>query len=147
VAKKSVSAGVIVTDGVTLLLGHVTNGKNWDIPKGGIDAGETPVQGAVRELQEETGLVVEQHQLLELGVFDYKKDKQLHLFLWHVLTMPNIQDCVCQSMFDGFKGKQPELDAFQLVDWHQTADYTNKNLGRVLENLRPDVKRMIKQNS
>jgi 8-oxo-dGTP pyrophosphatase MutT (NUDIX family) len=36
----------------------------WDMPKGKIDPGETPEQAAVREVQEETGLVN-----LELGAF------------------------------------------------------------------------------
>ena len=30
----------------------------WEIPAGGIDGGETPAQGAARELREETGIVV-----------------------------------------------------------------------------------------
>lgn len=30
---------------------------SWDMPKGKIDAGETPEQAAIREVQEETGLV------------------------------------------------------------------------------------------
>jgi len=30
--------------------------QNWDFPKGGADAGETPLQAATRELKEETGL-------------------------------------------------------------------------------------------
>jgi bis(5'-nucleosidyl)-tetraphosphatase len=29
---------------------------NWDFPKGGADLGETPLQAAIRELKEETGL-------------------------------------------------------------------------------------------
>lgn len=37
---------------------------SWDMPKGKIDPGETPEQAAVREVQEETGLVN-----LQLGVF------------------------------------------------------------------------------
>lgn len=37
---------------------------SWDLPKGKIDPGETPEQAAVREVQEETGLVN-----LDLGVF------------------------------------------------------------------------------
>lgn len=37
----------------------------WITPGGGIDEGETPVEAAVRELGEETGLIVAAHQLGE----------------------------------------------------------------------------------
>jgi 8-oxo-dGTP pyrophosphatase MutT (NUDIX family) len=37
---------------------------SWDMPKGKIDPGETPEQAAIREIQEETGLVN-----VELGAF------------------------------------------------------------------------------
>lgn len=30
--------------------------RTWDFPKGGVEAGETPLQGAIREVEEETGL-------------------------------------------------------------------------------------------
>ncbi len=30
--------------------------RTWDFPKGGLEAGETPLQGAMREVEEETGL-------------------------------------------------------------------------------------------
>ncbi|GAB3622910.1 NUDIX hydrolase [Mariniluteicoccus endophyticus] len=36
----------------------------WVTPGGGIDPGETPAQAAVRELQEETGLVIEEDRLV-----------------------------------------------------------------------------------
>ncbi len=54
--------------------GYVQNAKNellvfyrrgsWDMPKGKIDRGETPEQAAIREVQEETGLIN-----IELGAF------------------------------------------------------------------------------
>jgi 8-oxo-dGTP pyrophosphatase MutT (NUDIX family) len=37
---------------------HASRGRWWFTPGGGLDPGETPAQGAVRELFEETGLVV-----------------------------------------------------------------------------------------
>jgi putative (di)nucleoside polyphosphate hydrolase len=37
----------------------------WQMPQGGIDRGETPVQAAIRELGEETGLEPAQVELLE----------------------------------------------------------------------------------
>lgn len=30
--------------------------RTWDFPKGGLEGGETPLQGAMREVEEETGL-------------------------------------------------------------------------------------------
>ena len=33
-------------------------GEFWNVPSGGVEEGETPVEGAARELAEETGLVI-----------------------------------------------------------------------------------------
>lgn len=76
---RTVSAGVVVTDGNSLLLCHVTGAKHWDLPKGKIDLGEEPITAAVRELREETGLIVDPVSLVDLGRFAYKKNKDLHL--------------------------------------------------------------------
>lgn len=45
------SCGVLVTDGRRLLLGHASPTSRWDIPKGGMEAGETAVEAALRELR------------------------------------------------------------------------------------------------
>ena len=37
----------------------------WQLPQGGIDEGETPTEGAWRELEEETGLTAEQVRLVD----------------------------------------------------------------------------------
>jgi 8-oxo-dGTP pyrophosphatase MutT (NUDIX family) len=41
---------------VDVCLIATAGGKRWQLPKGGIDPGETPEQAAVREVREETGL-------------------------------------------------------------------------------------------
>ena len=38
-------------------IGEVRDAFRWQMPQGGIDAGETPAEAAVRELKEETGVV------------------------------------------------------------------------------------------
>jgi 8-oxo-dGTP pyrophosphatase MutT (NUDIX family) len=55
-----IRAGIVITDGRYLLVEQPTNmiQKGWklDLPKGHIQEGETPVQGAIREVFEETNI-------------------------------------------------------------------------------------------
>ena len=60
---KTTSCGVIVTDGTRLLLGHATRSPRWDIPKGGVEPGESFAAAAYRELHEETGLTAPENAL------------------------------------------------------------------------------------
>ncbi len=84
-------ARIVVTDGSHVLLMADTDpgipGSRWWVtPGGGIDAGETPRQAAVRELAEETGLRVEPEQLLgPVAVRDVVhgySDQVLHQHEW-----------------------------------------------------------------
>ncbi len=62
----SVAAIVRNEAGQILFLVRTDNGL-WDLPAGAVDPGETPAQAVVREVQEETGLLVE--PLAVVGVF------------------------------------------------------------------------------
>jgi len=64
VRRSAVRLVVIEPDGRVLLFRireprHPEQGTVWELPGGGIDPGESYVQAAVRELVEETGLVVD----------------------------------------------------------------------------------------
>ena len=62
---------MILTRERELLLCHVTGQNHWDLPKGGIDEGETPLQAALRETREECGWRLQDEALHDLGRFRY----------------------------------------------------------------------------
>ena len=51
------SRAVIIRDG-NILLSHELKSGWWLIPGGGLEAGETPEECCIREVEEETGLIV-----------------------------------------------------------------------------------------
>lgn len=68
------AAGIILQNGKILLLHRRKAGKDYYvIPGGGLEAGETPEQGAKREVKEETNLDVEIGELIFefIGVYGY----------------------------------------------------------------------------
>lgn len=75
------TAGVAIIFDNKLLLVHPTN-SSWQksvlgIPKGHLEAGEDPMQGALRELFEETGIRLDPSQLNpEVETVDLYKDRE-----------------------------------------------------------------------
>jgi len=58
----------------------------WCFPGGGLEAGETPRQGAVRELAEETGIEVRPEDLHDLGEFEVESPHGR--FRYHAFAAP-----------------------------------------------------------
>lgn len=111
-----VSCGtLIINKRGELLLCHVTGTEQWDIPKGMQDPGESTLDAAMRELREETGLVFDRTLFEEIGRFDYRRDKHLHLYK---LTAPDDVDSlghlICTSHFTHHVTgtPTPEVDDF-----------------------------------
>jgi putative (di)nucleoside polyphosphate hydrolase len=113
----AVSCGtLIVNPAGQLLLCHVTNSASWDIPKGMQDPGETRLGAAMRELREEAGLEFGAERFEDLGCFDYRRDKRLHLFRVPVGDeLDSLDHLVCTSFFPHPVTGQPtpEADAFR----------------------------------
>ncbi len=128
-----VSAGVLVTDGARLLLGHASRSPRWDIPKGGVDPGESLLDAAIRELREETGLLADRDALVDLGVHAYLRGKDLALFAWRPAAMPDPATLACTSMVNLPNGRtMPELDRFGVFAWSEALTRVGRNLARVL---------------
>lgn len=111
---RRLSCGIVVLlDSRELLLCHVTGQRHWDLPKGGIHAGETPIEAALRETREETGLRLGADTLLDVGRHAYTAKKDLHLF---ACLSPRIdpREMHCPSCFvEPITGRsRPEMDGF-----------------------------------
>ena len=138
---KSVSCGVVVTDGYHLLLGHASRSPRWDIPKGLAEPGEALLEAAVRELKEETGLVVAPATLTCLGLFPYVRGKDLALFAWRLSEMPAPDLLKCGSLINrpGY-AEVPELDRFGIFAFETAVSMVGKNLARVLNEVLPAIR-------
>jgi 8-oxo-dGTP pyrophosphatase MutT (NUDIX family) len=63
-------AGIVRNTVGEILLQNKGNGEKWSLPAGAIELGEAPAEAVVREVWEETGLIVSPRKLL--GVFGGK---------------------------------------------------------------------------
>lgn len=136
---KTTSYGVIIlNEHGQLLLAHATGQKHWDIPKGGAEEGESPRAAAVREVREETGIVLAPDSLEELGRMAYQSRKDLHLFRVVLHTRDcDIRACRCTSFFPHFASGVmiPEVDRFKWVDVADIPDFAARSMTALLRTL------------
>jgi ADP-ribose pyrophosphatase YjhB (NUDIX family) len=86
-----ISAGLVVIQNNKILLVHPTGAPWWgtySIPKGEIDDKENPLDAAIRETEEETGIKIKEKHLDRSldGIIEYRDDKgklykQVHYFV------------------------------------------------------------------
>ncbi|MEO8080740.1 MAG: NUDIX domain-containing protein [Caldimonas sp.] len=124
---------VLLAPAGELLLCHVTGQRHWDLPKGGIEPGETPRQAALRETVEETGLRLEANPLVDLGRMPYTAKKDLHLFAI-LADRIDPRQLRCDSQFlDRRTGRpQPEMDGFGWYAFDRVAELCTEKLADLL---------------
>lgn len=136
---KKISFGVLVlNEHDQLLIAHVTGQNRWDIPKGGGDASERPLEAALRETFEETGVLLDAGQLEDLGVTPYGRHKDLHLFRARVSTAEvDIARCCCTSYFRqmGTGASLPEMDGFRWAAAEELGELCTPRMAALLVRL------------
>ena len=66
------ACGALIHNNSILMVRHVEPTRSyWTLPGGGLEAGETPAEAAVREVWEETGLLVKAVRLLWEGTYGH----------------------------------------------------------------------------
>lgn len=80
----------------------------WNFPGGSVEEGETPREGAARELQEEAGLEVSPDTLEDLGVL-HKNGLTIHFFI--------------TDDFSGDVVLNEESDKYEWIDLDEASDY------------------------
>ncbi|MXN73297.1 NUDIX domain-containing protein [Burkholderia sp. 4701] len=140
-AARTVSCGVVILDGAgRVFLAHATDTTHWDIPKGQGEPGESPLQAALRELLEETGIAFAPGRLVDLGRFVYRHDKDLHLFAVRVADDEvDLARCVCTSLFPSRRDGTmiPEMDAYRWTEPGDIDTYASRSLARLFRTILP----------
>lgn len=136
---KKTSAGIIITDARYILVGHAT-GKpirhGYDIFKGSRQsAQEKWIDAALRELKEESGIVLSRDGLQDFGKFKYTDKKNLRLFVYRSLNVKKEFDpsrLVCtETLEDG----RPEMDGFRIIALPKVHLFLYRSLSPIVFNI------------
>ena len=136
-SKNRVAVIVISEADDRILIGHAPNATNkpnsWDFPKGHIQEGEEPITAAVRELYEETGLVIAPEDLTELNTISYNGGA----ITFYKVYLPSIvTDLKCNSYFEMWGKRMPEFSKFDWVLADQLPSLLYKGLIKPFETIR-----------
>ena len=139
---KRITCGIIIADkNNNILAGHPTGKKYdkecYDILKGCCDKGENDLECAIRELYEESGYIIkDKENIIDLGTVNYKRDKDIHLFLYRTDSMPNLKSLKCISYFETDDGKSlPEMNGYKVIGKEERSLFY-KGLQRILKNIK-----------
>ena len=130
---KSLSCGILVLNPQSeILLCRVTGAWHWDIPKGSAESGEAPLDAALRETREESGLDFSGQPLLALGRMAYLPRKDLQLFAALVERF-DANACHCDSHYtDAWGRRRPEMDGFEWTPLDRVQRRCARHMGKLL---------------
>ena len=74
--------GILVEEGRLLIIRQdMPDGRQWYLPGGQLEPGETIEKGIIREMREETGLEVAMEKLLAVSDTSFRNPSALHILL------------------------------------------------------------------
>ncbi len=135
---REMSCALLVESPAGWLLAHATHTPRWDLPKGHLEPGETPIAAALRECLEETGLDFSSQEasIEDLGSHRYLPKKDLHLFRLRVPAALDLSACCCSTFFRRKDGLEiPETDAYAWVSLPHIQARIGKSLASLLLSL------------
>lgn len=131
-----ISCGLLIfNEREEILLCHVSGQNFHDIPKGGIDEGETEMQCVLRETLEETGLTFTPDQLIYVGLYKYNPTKKLHIYATVVDSNKiDMSMLKCTTYFTDRKThvEMLEVDSYQWVSLDNVNDMCVPNMSKVI---------------
>ena len=127
---RTLSAGVVLVrrEGAAWRFLLLRAYQYWDFPKGGVETGETPLEGARREVQEEAGITdLRFHwgeQYVETGPYNHGKVARYYL-----------AETGCEEVVLGISPElgRPEHQEYRWVDYDQAMAMTAPRVQRVLK--------------
>jgi 8-oxo-dGTP pyrophosphatase MutT (NUDIX family) len=129
---KQLTCGILIYVKDQVLLCHSTGNTHWDIPKGIKEEFESPLEAAIRETVEETGLLVNKLALKDLGQHSLNKRKNIHLFKLELSSL-NLNKLKCTSMVERENEQPfPEVDGYQLFNKENVLNKVSKSLKKLL---------------
>ena len=91
-------AGVLIENNQLLIIEQNIGEKKWFLPGGKVESGETLEAAIIREMREETGLIVEVERLICISDTDYISPNAIHLLFSLKRVGGNI--CVPFNLYD-----------------------------------------------
>ena len=116
----------------------------WSIPKGEIDPGEKPLEAAMREFREETGMEPPESRLINLGQFQQSKRK--NIIIWAAegeLDPSELKSITFMLQWPPNSGKEIEIPEVDYAEWCTVPDASERVIKGQVQVLRELEKRLI----
>jgi nucleoside triphosphatase len=130
------SALIVRKDGKILLIKSHKWNNLWLLPGGHVEPGETILEAAKREGEEETGLKLKPLYCVNFGelINDPDFNRKAHLIYFH---------CVCESLTEDVVSDQKELKEFA---WFEPDQALHRGAKKTIENYMKGIKIDIPSN-